>query len=330
MEGRWERGRLKGVPDGAGGVKSVVSMESIGVYLVLSASMSFMAENTKDWVEMEVPITDVQCATLINEFTFLIFGGRTLKSVREFISVIKEADTTTTTTATTIATATTTTTTTTTTTIGPGDDGEKTRVEGWQDTLNGWQDLKQQRRGPGCGATADIVIVAGGVSGWQEILDTVEIFQLKSKALGTGGRMSQARAFFSLVPFGETFIRLIAIGGEGVNGVSLNTTEWWNQDDYEWEEGPELDNPRSSLAVSLVSADLVCGSLANGTFCQTEQGKNCSATSECTLQGEDFVCETEGSGEEKCDEEKCPLHLEMKARQIKAPIQDSQSIGCAI
>ena len=41
--------------------------------------------------------------------------------------------------------------------------------------------------------------------------------------------MIQARAFFSLVPVGETFIRLLAVGGEGLNGT-LNTTEWWNND----------------------------------------------------------------------------------------------------
>ena len=75
---------------------------------------------------------------------------------------------------------------------------------------------------------------------------------------------------------------------------------------------------------------IVCGSLANGTFCQTEKGSSCLTTSECTMQGEDFVCETEESAEEKCDKEKCPLHLEMDARQTKAPIQDSQNIGCAI
>ena len=137
--------------------------------------------------------------------------------------------------------------------------------------------------------------------------------------------MAQARAFFTLVPVGETFIRLLAVGGEGENGVSLKTTEWWNQDESEWEEGPVLDNPRSSLAASLVPAKLVCGSLANGTFCQTEQGNTCSVTSECTLQGEDFVCETEESAEEKCDKEKCPLH-----DKIKAPKQDSQNTGCAI
>ena len=306
-EGRWERGHLRGVPDGAGGVKSVVSVESVGVYLVHGASMSFLAENSTDWVEMEVPIADVQCATLIDEFSFLIFGGRTLKSVREFVSIMKEADTRQ-------------------GFNGTDDDGGKT--EGWQ--VPRWPNLQQERRGPGCGATTDIVIVAGGVSGWQDILDTVEIFQLKTRALGTGGRMAQARAFFSLVPVGETFIRLLAVGGEGLNGVSLSTTEWWNHDDYEWEEGPVLDNPRSSLAASLVPVDLVCGSLTNGTFCQTEQNNFCLPTSECTLQGDGFVCQTEGSEEERCDEKKCALHPEIWARQTKAPKQESQNTGCAM
>ena len=138
--------------------------------------------------------------------------------------------------------------------------------------------------------------------------------------------MIQARAFFSLVPVGETFIRLLAVGGKGAGGVTLASTEWWNNDDYDWEEGPVLDNPRSSLAASLVPVGLVCGSLVNGTFCQTEQNHVCLPTSECTLQGEDFVCQTEGSEEgEKCDKQKCPLHLEEKA-----PHQQSQSTGCII
>ena len=220
-----------------------------------------------------------------------------MKTVREFISVIKKAD-------------------------GSRNLTEESRAEeGWQEETK-WPKLQQARRGPGCGATTDIVIVAGGVSGWHEILDTVEIYQLKSRALGIGGRMIQARAFFSLVPVGETFIRLLAVGGEGVDGMTLKTTEWWNHDDDEWEEGPVLDKPRSSLAASLVPVDLVCGSLVNGTFCLTEQNNVCS---ECTLQGEDFVCQTEGSEGEKCDEQKCPLHLEEKA-----PKQESQSTGCTI
>ena len=292
-KGRWERGHLKGVQDGVGGVKSVVSMENDGVYLVHSASMSFMAENTKEWVEKEVPIADIQCATSIGEFSFLIFGGRTLKTVREFISVIKN-------------------------TRNLTDDSQDELEVGWQEQTN-WPNLQVARRGPGCGATTDIVIVAGGVSGWQEILDTVEVLQIKTKALGTGGRMAQARAFFSLVPVGETFIRLLAVGGKGAGGVTLASTEWFHHDDNEWEEGPVLDNPRSSLAASLVPVDLVCGSLANGTFCQTEKNNICS---ECTLQGEDFVCQTEGFEGEKCDEQKCPLRLEEKA-----PKQESQSTG---
>ena len=128
---------------------------------------------------------------------------------------------------------------------------------------------------------------------------------------------------------GETFIRLLAVGGEGVDGMTLKTTEWWNHDDDEWEEGPVLDNPRSSLAAALVPVDLVCGSLVNGTFCQTEQNNVCLPTSECTLQGEDFVCQTEGSEEgEKCDKQKCPLHLDPP--EEKAPKQESQSTGCTI
>ena len=47
-EGRWERGHMKGVSDRAGGVKSVVSVTGLGVYLVHSSSISFMAEDATD------------------------------------------------------------------------------------------------------------------------------------------------------------------------------------------------------------------------------------------------------------------------------------------
>ena len=47
-EGRWERGHLKGTPGGTGAVKGVISVDGIGVYLVHSSSMSFLARSTQE------------------------------------------------------------------------------------------------------------------------------------------------------------------------------------------------------------------------------------------------------------------------------------------
>ena len=315
-EGRWERGHLKGTPGGTGAVKGVISLDGIGVYLVHSSSMSFLAwstqeietptqeiQNTRDiktpedktsWNEIATPLADIQCATSLNEFRFVIIGGRKLESVLEYKIGKNEAN--------------------------PGQSG-------WQDTHR-WPNLKQGRRGPGCGATKEVLIIAGGVTGWDVILDTVEIFQLKSRALGVGGVMIQARAFFSLVPVGETFIRLLAVGGESDNGVTLNTTEWWNQDDDEWEEGPLLDTPRSGLAASLVPVKLVCGSSTDGSFCQTVQGNPCT---ECALNEDknNFVCSS-GENEELCDQKKCPLLLEERASKKESQKTGGTVLRCII
>ena len=293
-EGRWERGHLKGTPDGVGGVKGVISIDEVGVYLVHTASMSFLAQDATDWNIKETPLADIQCATKINERGMLVVGGRKLTSVREFTSKEKKASQR----------------------QSNSSQNETAKESEWQDPTR-WPRLYQGRRGPGCGATNEVFIVAGGITGWDVILDTVEIFQLKSRALGAGGIMIQARAFFSLVPVGETFIRLLAVGGEGVNGVTLNTTEWWNQDDNDWEEGPELDTPRSSPAASFVPVKLVCGSLTNGSFCETMQGNACT---ECavTEEGDDFVCSIGDSVDEMCDKQKCPLRLHEKAPNLAA------------
>ena len=111
---------------------------------------------------------------------------------------------------------------------------------------NLWPQLDTGRRGPGCAVTGTHLLVAGGVDGWQEVLATVEVFRLESRAHKTAERMREGRAFFNLVPVGETHSRLLAIGGR--NGTSeLPTTEWWDEEEDQWEEGPSLQTARSKL-----------------------------------------------------------------------------------
>ena len=109
-----------------------------------------------------------------------------------------------------------------------------------------WSELHIGRRGPGCAVTGTHLVVAGGVNGWQEVLTSVEVFLLESKAHKTAERMREGRAFFNLVPVGETHSRLLAIGGRNRTS-DLQTTEWWDEEEDQWEEGPPLQRARSTL-----------------------------------------------------------------------------------
>ena len=119
-----------------------------------------------------------------------------------------------------------------------------------------WSQLHIGRRGPGCAVTNTHLVVAGGVNGWQEVLTSVEVFLLESKAHKTAERMREGRAFFNLVPVGETHSRLLAIGGR--NGTSdLQTTEWWDEEEDQWEEGPPLQRARLTLLDCFVNLILI-------------------------------------------------------------------------
>ena len=87
------------------------------------------------------------------------------------------------------------------------------------------------------------LVVAGGVSGWQEVLATVEVFLLESRAHKNADAMRKARAFFSLVAVGDTHSHVLAIGGRNETS-ELETTEWWDEEEDEWQEGPPLETPR--------------------------------------------------------------------------------------
>ena len=120
-----------------------------------------------------------------------------------------------------------------------------------------WPSLETKRRGPACAATMEHLIVAGGVSGWHEVLDSVEVFHIESKALRRGGHLRQPRAFFKVIPVGTKHPRMLAVGGQNETSI-LGTTEWWEEEDNDWEEGPSLSTERSSFAAILAQSDLVC------------------------------------------------------------------------
>ena len=132
-----------------------------------------------------------------------------------------------------------------------------------------WPRLLTKRQSPGCGATPYHLVIAGGVSDWDEILNSVEIFHIATRALRKGRNLRQARAFFQIIPIGTTYPRLLAIGGKN-EMTTLDTTEWWEEEENSWQEGPGLpeenswqEGPglptgRANFAALTATPDLVC------------------------------------------------------------------------
>ena len=47
-----------------------------------------------------------------------------------------------------------------------------------------WPSMSAQRRSPACGATTNLLLVAGGVSGWDEVLASVEFLAVHNSSIG--------------------------------------------------------------------------------------------------------------------------------------------------
>ena len=241
--GQWERGLL-GELHGQS-VRGVVSTRDGGIYIIHETDTSYLSASSTIWVSGPTLPFSTECSCKISESTFVVVGGFLQNSVREYAAI----------------------------------SDNPTSNKGWQGE-DLWPTLKTGRKGPGCAATDTHLIVAGGMSGWQEVLSTVEIIQLKSKALGRGENMKQARAFFSIAVVGETHQRLLAIGGQDTSSYIL-TTEFWGEEEDEWETGPSLGRARSSSGVVSVSADIACSATATtqNYFCPTTDGNICMLSS---------------------------------------------------
>ena len=72
--------------------------------------------------------------------------------------------------------------------------------------------------------------------------------------------MTQARAFFSIIPVGSTHPRLLAIGGRGETST-LQTSEWWEEEEDRWQEGPPLSTGRSSFSAVMAPPHHVCSEI---------------------------------------------------------------------
>ena len=202
------------------GVRGVINMEGQGVFLVHSSGISFLAPNSNSWVAGPVFPTPAECGCNISSTNFVTIHTSNTHNIHEYF-------------------------------VNNG----KAEPE-----PNSWPSLLTKRRGPGCGATSYYLLVAGGVSDWDEVLTSVEVVDIKSKALQRGGSLRQARAYFQIVPVGLTLPRLLAIGGH--NGTSnLNTSEWFEVEENSWEEGPPLSTGRSSFAALMAPPHLVCSEI---------------------------------------------------------------------
>merc|ERR550532_2698783 len=196
-----------------------------------------------------------------------------------------------------------------------------------------WPNLLTKRRGPGCGATVDNLIVAGGVSDWDDVLSSVEVYHIATKALRRGGSLQQARAYFQMIPVGSTHPRLLAVGGQ--NGTSTSdTSEWWEEEEDSWEEGPALSRGRSNFAALMAPPRLVCSEIDppahscpaaqnTGQTCLFPTGEPGEGAQVCEIEGNDFSCPTaDASTNATCDTERCPLQ-----GPPMAPIMELQLTG---
>ena len=60
-----------------------------------------------------------------------------------------------------------------------------------------------------------------------------------------------------MIPVGFKHPRLLAIGGKNATST-LSSSEWWEEEEDTWEEGPDLPFGRSGLSSLMASQDLVC------------------------------------------------------------------------
>ena len=217
LSGRWERGTFTNEPLGDD-VQGVITMEGEEVFIVHRTGISFLATGSKSWVAGPVFTTPAVCACNISNKEFVIFHFNDEDNVHQY-SLASNA------------------------------------VQLERKEL--WPSLLTKRQSPGCGATPYHLVIAGGVSAWNEVLKSVEIFHIATKALRRGGDLNQARAFYQIVPIGATYPRLLAIGGKNET-TTLDTTEWWEEEENSWQEGPGLPTGRANFAALTATPDLVC------------------------------------------------------------------------
>ena len=215
--GQWERGTFTNGLLGDD-VRGVINMEGQGVFVVHSTGISVLALGSQSWVAGPAFPTSAECGCNVSSTSFVTIHMNDTHNVREYSVIEGNAETR---------------------------------------PIDSWPNLLTKRHGPGCAVTSQHLIVAGGVSDWDEVLTSVEIFHIETKALRRGGDLRQARAYFQIIPVGSKHPRLLAIGGQNQTST-LATTEWWEEEENSWEEGPALSTGRSHFGALMAPPHLVC------------------------------------------------------------------------
>ena len=215
---QWERGKfINGLL--GNNVRGVINMDGQGVFIVHSTSISFLATGSQTWVAGPVFPASAVCGCNVSSTSFVTIHMSETHNVREYSVKNSKAE---------------------------------------PKPVDSWPSLLTKRYGPGCGATLYHLVVAGGVSEWgDEVLTSVEVFHIESKALKKGGNLRQARAYFQMIPVGSTHPRLLAVGGQS-GTLTVDTSEWWEEEENSWEEGPALSTGRSSFGAIMATKRLVC------------------------------------------------------------------------
>ena len=78
------------------------------------------------------------------------------------------------------------------------------------------------------------LVVAGGVSDLDEVLGSVEVFNLSKKSIRRGGSLKRPRAYFQIIPVGFKHPRLLTLGGKNARST-LSSSEWWDEEEDRWE-----------------------------------------------------------------------------------------------
>ena len=122
-----------------------------------------------------------------------------------------------------------------------------------------------------------------------KILNSVDIFDIKRRSLRKGPPLQQARAYFQIVPVGSKYPRLLAIGGKDPNS-SLVTSEWWEEEEDSWEEGPTLTAGRSNFAALMAVPQLLCSEIEPSAHsCTVEEDTEQTCTFSTHEQGMQII-----------------------------------------
>ena len=217
VSGQWERGMFT---NGLleDGVQGVINLDGEGIFVVHSIGISVLATGSQSWVGGPIFLAPAVCGCNISSSSFVTIHMNATNNVRQY-SVSNNIAT--------------------------------------PEEINSWPDLRTPRWGPACGATFSHLVVAGGVSNWDEVLATVEVFDLSRKSIRRGGSLKRPRAYFQMIPVGVKHPRLLAIGGKD-SSSTLSSSEWWDEEEDRWEDGPSLTSGRASPSSVMISPHLVC------------------------------------------------------------------------